>query len=547
MSLTFNKHTGDYVVVTTDKEKAKAVGLTEYSKAKGPKGEPVFATKSPYAALPYIGEADDATKTKLRNLSGDYESSWKITSELRIPHPEQPDGSKPDEYQCAAVEYALKRDNVLFGDAPGLGKTLEAIGLANITDAQHILVGCPAVLRPHWVKNVQRWSTIPTRPDRYKTYSINKGRHGVPPLANYVICSYDLIRNEAIHDALTSQNWDMVILDEAHYLKATDAKRTQAIFGGGRGLYKGKSIVEKAKRIAALTGTPLPNRPRECFTLAKALCHESIDFMNYEEFCYRFNPSGIMDSGYNLEMKGRLPELQARLRSNFMIRRLKEDVLKNLPDKRYEMAYIEGSGAINEVLAKERLIHFDVKDLKNPFAQIWGQVSTVRREMGTAKVPRIIEHMKMLLDVMEIPKVVLFNHHREVMDTIRDALSEYGVAEVRGGMGSTRQEAAKMSFIENPDVRIFSGQLDSAGFGLDGLQGVASHVVFGEPAWTPGTNEQAIDRLHRRGQHQNVIAQFLIVEGSLDEKVLGSVFDKAHTIHGALDARTDNDWEILDI
>jgi len=221
-----------------------------------------------------------------------------------------------------------------------------------------------------------------------------------------------------------------------------------------------------------------------------------------------------------------------------MIRRLKKDVIKELPDKQYEFAYIEPNGAIAEVIRKERMLDFDpIRDLKNPGAPIWGMISTIRREMGEAKMPRAIEHLKYLLDIEEVDKVVVFSHHRSVMDGIKRALEDYGIVEWRGGMSDGAKEHSKEQFQTNPNVRVFSGQLEAAGFGLDGLQNVASRVVFVEPAWVPGTNDQAVDRLHRIGQQFPVIAQFLVVEGSLDERVLGTVLDKAFTINEVLDQR----------
>jgi SWI/SNF-related matrix-associated actin-dependent regulator 1 of chromatin subfamily A len=328
-----------------------------------------------------------------------------------------------------------------------------------------------------------------------------------------------------------------LILDECHALKTTDALRTRAIFGGGRKQpFDHRWLADKTNRVLGLTGTPLLNRPREAYTLAKALAFDSIDWATYDEFCYRFNPSQRF--GFHIEeQQGRLPELQARMRCNFMVRRQKEDVLKDLPDKRYELVYIEPNGEIKDVLTRERLLHFNVEDLKNPFAEIWGQVSTVRREMGIAKVPRVVEHIKYLLDLIGLEKVVIFSHHKTVMDMLAQELAAYGVVQVRGGMGTTRQQESVDRFINDPKVKIFSGQLEAAGFGIDGLQKVCSHVVFAEPAWTPGSNEQAGDRCHRIGQHSNVVMEFLVVEGSLDERVMGKMFEKVHVIHSSLDKR----------
>jgi SNF2 family DNA or RNA helicase len=221
-----------------------------------------------------------------------------------------------------------------------------------------------------------------------------------------------------------------------------------------------------------------------------------------------------------------------------MIRRLKRDVLKDLPDKQYEFTYIEADGAIKEVIRKEKMLDFDIqRDLKSPFSPIWGQISTVRREMGEAKLPQSILHLKYLLDVEEIDKLVIFSHHKSVMDGLKNALNGYGLVEVRGGMGNIAKDNAVQQFQTNPECRIFSGQLDAAGFGIDGLKNVASRVVFVEAAWVPGTCDQAVDRLHRIGQSYPVLAQFLVVEGSLDERVLSTVLDKAFTINEVLDQR----------
>jgi SWI/SNF-related matrix-associated actin-dependent regulator 1 of chromatin subfamily A len=535
--LTYNAKDRSFVLITKDKKEAERVGLTLSKKAKGQNGEHVFFTadhdKNPthnaYAALPFWKEADDKARAELAPFRADYDASWQTDHPQNFPRPGDKDYLP---FQKAGIAYAMRKGNILIGDEMGLGKTVEGIGIANAIGAKRVLVVCPAAIRLNWQREIRNWSTIPN----VSTYPILKGGNGVSPYANFVIVSYDLCRNAGLHDALCDGMWDLVLVDEAHFLKEISAKRTQAVFGSARGQYSGgANLASRAGQIVGLTGTPLVNRPRECYTLARALCWEAIDWCSYDSFVYRFNPSGEMNSGFVIEKKGRLPELQARLRCNFMIRRLKQDVLKDLPDRRFEFAYVEPNGAISQALSKEKLINFTLDDLKNPFSDIMGQISTVRREMGEAKVPRVVEHMRYLLDIEEIPKIVLFAHHRSVMDALAMILAKYGVVSVRGGVSQVAKQAAVDDFIGKPEIRIFLGQLDSAGFGIDGLQSVSSRVVFAEPSWTPGGNQQALDRCHRIGQHDNVLGQFLIAEGSLDERVLGTVLDKAHTIHDSLD------------
>jgi SWI/SNF-related matrix-associated actin-dependent regulator 1 of chromatin subfamily A len=543
MTLTYNAKDNSFVLLTQETEKAERVGLTRSRKAYGPNGEAVFYTAdynkepefNPYAAIPFYSEADEKAKAQLDSYMKAYDASFATEAAHQPPAPQ---GMDYLPYQKAGIAYAKEKGDVLIGDEPGLGKTIQALGIINQNEGKRNLIICPASIRLNWEREIRKWSVLGyNRPERVTAVNtILTASRGVSPTSDFNVVSYDLAsRNDGLHEALSEIEWDNIVVDECHYLKSTDAKRTQAIFGTAKGQYSKYFIGKKAKHVIGLTGTPLPNRPRECYTIARALCWEAIDFMSFDAFCYRFNPSKKIDYNAVLEKKGRLPELQARLRTNFMIRRLKKDVLKDLPDKRYELTYIEPNGKIKDVLAKERLLNFSIADLKDPFSEIWGMVSTVRREMGEAKVPRVMEHVKYLLDIVEVPKIVLFAHHKSVMDALTEGLRSYGVVQVRGGVSSVAKNNAVKQFIADANTRIFLGQLDAAGFGIDGLQAVCDHVVFAEPAWTPGTNEQAVDRCHRIGQHNNVVAQFLVVEGSLDERVLAAVFDKAQGIHQVLD------------
>ena len=536
--LRYNEKTGSFLLYTDDTEAAEAAGLTLSTSIRGPKGEKVYFTAdhnqqpefNPYAALEFHNGADDSTRVKLQSLINDYQESWSDSYDGEFPAPE---GRKYLPYQRAGIAYAIKRDNCIIGDEPGLGKTIQAIGIANATGARRILIVCPASIRLNWRREIHSWSTI----HKVSCYPVLKGSDGISPSANYIIISYDLLRNKGIHAALRSYKWDLAVFDEAHYLKTPDAQRTRAIFGGG---VVGSQFFENGlhlniKRMVALTGTPLPNRPREAYTISRGLKWESIDFMSQDAFYSRYNPpKAIWEKE---EIKGRLPELNARLRCNLMVRRLKKDVLKQLPDKRYEMTYVEPDGAIKQVLAREALIDFDPADLFNSdFTMDGTPISTLRREMGEAMVPRMIEYIRYMFDIVEHEKLIIYAHHKAVIDGLIAGLAKYNPVVHRGGMATQAKENVKQDFITNTGVRAFIGQLDTME-GVDGLQHVCSDLVFGEPAWTPGRNEQCVDRAHRIHQHDNVVAHFLLVEGSFNEKVLNAVLDKAVDIHESLDRR----------
>lgn len=538
--LKFNEKTGTFLLFTTERERAEAAGLSLSTSIRGPEGELAFFTGdhndrpvyNPYAALEFYQEADDDASDRLRPYVEDYQSSWADSGTLDIPYPDN--GKTPMPFQFGGVEFCVGRRNSIVADEPGLGKTIQALLLANVIDARRVLVLCPASIRTNWRREIYEWSSL--RNPRVGIITTGKG--GVSPFDQYTVCSYDLARNPGIYTALMAIEWDLIIADEGHYLKTSTAQRTRALFGGGEEgttFYEG-GLAQRAERIVSLTGTPLPNRPREAYTLARGLNWEAIDYASYEAFLYRFNPSLKLHTGHTLEEKGRLGELNARLRCNLMVRRHKKDVLPQLPDKRYEMTYIEPDGRISEVLAREALIDFDPEDIFTEGFTLDGTpISTLRREMGEAMVPRIVEYMRYLFDIVEAPKLILFAHHTDVLLTLEEKLSRYNPVVHRGGMKDTAKDESLDTFVHG-ESRLFIAQLDTME-GVDGLQHVCEDVVFGEPAWTPGRNEQCVDRVHRIGQHDNVRAHFLLVEGSFNEKVVNTVLDKAEDIHNTLDRR----------
>jgi len=323
-----------------------------------------------------------------------------------------------------------------------------------------------------------------------------------------------------------------VSVGNCHMLKTSSSKRTQAAFGNLAGTVEGVS--SRAEKIVGLTGTPLPNRPREAYMLARHMCWDAIDWLSEEAFERRFNPSAKLWTGKVLEEVGRMPELRARLRCNFMVRRLKKKVLTQLPEQQYELTYIEPNGEIRKVLKAESLLHIDVENLDDMDMATRGHIATVRRLMGVAKIPRIVEHVSMLLDG-GLPKVVVAAYHKEVVAALAAKFARFGCAVITGGQSPMARERAKAQFIQDPRCKVILGQLLAAGEGVDGLQKVCSHGVFAEADWTPKTNDQFAARLWRMGQSRGVLWQFLVAPGSLDERILGRAIGKAHNIHKTLD------------
>ena len=507
-----------------DLDRALELGL-DYSTTASKNGKRVWLTPHKYAAVTLWDDASNEARFELALIKGEIDASHeKEWSGTRIA---LPDDQELMPYQSAGVNYALRRSGVLIGDQPGLGKTAQAIAIANEMRAKRILVVCPAAVRLQWPKEIKRFALGDTR-----CYPIIKTSNGVSPLARWTIISYDLARGTLL-PSLRREKWDLVIMDEAHSLKTPSAARTQAMFGKTEhrdgSAHHIEGIAENVGKVVALTGTPLPNRPRECYTLARGLDHGCIDYLSEDGFSERFNPA----SQYG-EQSGRLPELYARLRSHIMVRRMKRDVLTQLPPVRYEIEYVEETGAVKAALHAESMLEFD-PDSFDSRVPIDGEVSTVRREMGLAKAPHVVDRVKMMLEG-GVDKLVLFGWHREVLDIWGEKLQKFNPVRIDGSTSSKGKEAAKHKFINDPDCRLIYGNMLSMGVGTDGLQKVANVLVVGENSWVPGDNQQAVDRLDRFGQEDSVLALFLVAQGSIDERIVSQAAKKTIITHKALDA-----------
>jgi len=505
----------------------------DFSSTRSTPATACLCTKDPYAASVYAEHATPRALVQLSGILPAIEASWAKTSKRKC---RVPNGLDLWPFQKAGVDYVLQRNHALIGDEPGLGKTPMAIVVANEMRAKRVLVVCPASIRLQWAKQIRAWSTME---GRYIVYPILKSSDGVHPRAEWTVVSYDLLRNPGVAAQLAKLGADLVVLDEAHYLKTTAAGRTRAVFGA-------TGLTGAAGCVLALTGTPLPGRPREAYTLARALDFSSIDFLSEEQFQERYNPirvierrdpeSGRVIGRASEEKTGRLPELQARLRSHFMVRRLKRDVLDQLPEIRYEIVHTDEDAGIKRALEAERLLDIDPENLRGASAEELGHISTVRKMMGLAKVPHVAKYVDMLLEGGE-EKLVVFGWHIEVLNFLEQVLQRHGLVRVDGSTSAYRRQTAVDRFVGDPAVKVFLGNLQSVGVGVDGLQKVCSRGIFAECSWTPADNAQGVGRLERIGQNNAIFIEFIVAPGSFDERVLGTAIRKLRNIHSALDHR----------
>jgi len=400
-------------------------------------------------------------------------------------------------FQRIGVEFLKNNYHALLADEMGLGKTVQALIAFKELKLKSGLIICPASVRLNWRREISDWGLDNRMFD----------------VISYNGASSHVIRREL------RKRYDMCILDEVHYLKTPESKRTKSVFGNKAGLAR------RCTRIMGLSGTPILNRPRELFVILKCLATERIKpYDHYERFMYRY--CGAFFDGYRVNDRGHsnLEELKGRL-TGFMLRRTKSSVLKELPAKSIKHVPLERDAKDFRELDLMEMEIADrkafISSAKEGYAQL-GDLARLRRATGMAKVPAMIKYIKDLLETVD--KVVVFTWHRDVLSQLVGALDidcDNMAVTYQGGYSDLRKQGALKSFIDHKKCKVFIGNIQAAGTGIDGLQKVCSNVVFAEMSWVPGEMNQAMDRIHRMGQTNPVTVHIPYVEGTLESAMIG--------------------------
>lgn len=467
-----------------------------------------------------------------------------------------PDGLAYLPYQRAGIATAVTRPNILFGDEMGLGKTIQAIGVINADPTiQRVLVICPASLRLNWAREMRKWLV------REMPSAIASGSFW-PSGFPITIINYDILSKHL--ERLQSTAWDLVIVDEAHYLKGKSTKRSQAVFGIDDYTAKRAKCEPTpgitGRRKVALTGTPIPNRPIEGFGLFHWLA--PAEFKSFFAYATQFCDGKNNGYGWDFSGSSNLPKLQDKLRSTIMVRRLKADVLTELPAKRRAIVEFPANGAAGSAKAEmdawekseedvERLrvavelakagelseYGLAVETLRQATLSAFTEMSQLRHDTALATVPYAVDHILGALSEGG-QKIVVMAWHRDVVKAIMDAVAAEGIGAVSltGDTPMQARQDAVDRFQTDPACRVFVGNIQAAGVGI--TLTAAAHVVFVEMDWVPGNMTQAEDRCHRIGQRDSVLVQHLVLEGSLSARMAKVLIDKQDVIDRALDRRT---------
>lgn len=447
------------------------------------------------------------------------------------------------EYKCNSVLFPFQRDTVerakqfdgrcILALEMGLGKSVAAITYIIETASYPAIVVCPASLKYNWAqefyKHYGKRVTILSGSDPKKYGTLRLSGEQV------FVINYDILH--AWVPVLQSIHPKLLVLDECQYAKSTTSKRTKAC----------AELAMVTDGLLALSGTPMTNNPIELYAILNMLFKGRIiskwQFMNRYTNWYR-GKFGIKIKGTRNEV-----ELNTFLNNRCMIRYKTEDVLKDLPPFIRQTTLLEMTDSQKNEYARLQesfgeWLNSRYPDRRVPrsdTAQLLAQFGYMKRQVAEWKIPAIIEQIQMFLDGNE-GKLIVFGIHKKILEPIWQAFSKKNtkksplIVRLDGSTSQLMRHDAVHQFQNNPNTRVFLGQMVAAGVGL--TLTASNHTLFAEVDFVPSNHTQAEARNRRIGTTaQCIFYNYILVKDSIEENVCNMLFNKQQAIDRVIDGK----------
>ena len=407
----------------------------------------------------------------------------------------------PLDHQKEAIQKLVENKKFILADDMGLGKTTSTIISALETGAKKVLIICPASLKINWQREIENYSD--------RTTSIIEGKKWDD--ADFVIINYDIIKN--FHDdkkksesTIVKSKFDLVIVDEAHYVQNSQAQRTKLINDIGRNV----------ERVWLLTGTPITSRPINYFNLLNLIDSPvAQNWMAYvKRYCNGFQFQAGRRKIWNVSGASNLEELRDRT-SPLVLRRLKENVL-DLPEKIITPVYLRLKSKEYEELMGEYYDWYDKSGESDSLTLQFTKLTKVRQVIAEEKSKATIELCENIIE--QGKKVIVFTNFTKSLEMI---LQHFGKSAVRldGQMSQKERQLSVDNFQNDEKITVFVGNIKAAGVGI--TLTAAEAVVMNDLSFLPSDHSQAEDRSYRYGQKNNVLVYYPI----FDNTVEGIIYD----------------------
>lgn len=433
---------------------------------------------------------------------------------------------EPYEYQRDGICFGLQHKRIIIGDEPGLGKTLQSIGIVDTANAYPCLVICPSSLKINWQREFEKFTdkSALVLENNVRTtwgYLLKMGVHQV------AIVNYESLRKYFVWDIKGDGRqfrlkdvvfcpqitaFKSIIIDESHRVKDPSAQQT--IFTKGLSVGKEWCIL--------LSGTPVVNRPEDL--IAQLSIMDRIG---------EFGGRAKFMANYCTENKNDKPavplsELSKQLYNTCMIRREKANVLPQLPDKTRVDLYVDISNRMEYNLAAENLAEYlreykectDFEIRRKMRMEALVRFMTLRSLATKGKVAQAIDFIRTFLDSGK--KLIVFCSLHEIVDELKKAFPH--AVTVTGRDSAANKQASVDAFQNNANVNLIICSIKAAGVGL--TLTASSDVAFVELAWTYADCCQCEDRAHRIGQKDNVTCYYLLGRGTIDHTIYRLIHKK---------------------
>ena len=426
-------------------------------------------------------------------------------------------------FQLEGVKFgATHHGRILIGDEMGVGKTVQALAISYLyREDWPLLILSPSSLKLLWRDEILKW--FPSIP-KDEIEVINTSKRAFTSKSQIYILSFDMAKN--VEEVLKTHKFRIAIADEAHYLKSRDAKRTKIL----------SPLLMKCKRVLLLTGTPMLGRPMELYNLVHILRPDL--FPSFREFGFRYCDPRVSYFGTDWGNSSNVDELHLILSNTVMIRRLKAQVLNELPSKRRQKIQVETETrllrSVQRILQKctEKEINHILEQPTDELNETHKNIMVAYKLSGLSKIKGICEFLNILIDNQL--KFIVFAHHMELLSELENFIKQRKNSYIRidGSVPPAKrhQLVNKYQTEDKCKVALLSLTASSQGITLT----ASSTVVFAEMNWTPGIMEQAEDRVHRIGQKNAVTIYYLYAEDTLDPFIYKMIKTKNELVAQAL-------------
>lgn len=403
------------------------------------------------------------------------------------------------DHQKEAIFLMSNRKYNLLSFEQGLGKTITAISVSNMCNIRTTLIVTPSIAKWNWYEELQKWGEAKdsiTIVDSKKTINSDTEK--------WIVINFELLKKH--YDKLVTRNIQHIVVDEAHYIKNVESKRYDYVFN---------LATESNAKISLLTGTPIKNKVDDLFSYLR-LCKQYLG-TSYRKFIEEYTYFHNTSYGLSISRGKNLDKLHSML-SNFMIRRTKNECI-DLPSKVIQKCYFEFEDYRAEYNAAVKQF-YDKASVNSSEAQT--SIHTLNIITTKSKIKSICNLVDDL--VYQDKDVVIFTSYTEPFDMLVNYFGDRCVAIDGRVPANTRQEIVNQ-FASDDSKKVFIGNITAAGVGINLVN--ASEVIFCNLPFTNAELEQAVDRLHRIGQTQNVNVYYTICRNTTDELIYGIIESKA--------------------